>query len=135
MEEKFVPKFEVNSKPVSQSEPPKVVPEKVKESDKKEHGGLTVNCDKPVNEDEPVKKTAETGPAAKEAEPVKPDETEKATLFSLKTDTYHAWVTQNGDNWYQSNLELAGGSTYFWPAGSPEEAEQLLAYHIRNQKL
>lgn len=149
MEEKFVPKFEVNSKPESKDkptskiEPVKVDPSKSKESDKVEHGGLTVNCDKPANEDVPDKKTADTGVAAKTEpakqdipdEPAKQDEPKKSGFYSLKTDTYHAWVTQNGESCFQANLELVGGSTYSWSAESPEEAEQILAYHVKNQKL
>ena len=73
----------------------------------------------------------------KAPEPAKaevPKAPEPAPLFSVKTNAYSAWVTQNGEKSYLANLEV-GGSTYNWPAGSTSEAEALLKYHIANQKL
>lgn len=60
---------------------------------------------------------------------------EPAELFSIKTDTYSAWVTQNSDKSFLANLELTGGSAYNWPAESASEAEEILKHHITNQKL
>lgn len=74
-------------------------------------------------------------PKAPEAAPGPSKAPEPVKLFSVKTDTYSAWVTQNGEESYLANLEIAGGSAYNWPAESPKEAEALLKYHISNQKL
>lgn len=71
-----------------------------------------------------------------DVKPVEPaKQPEVAKLYSAETSTYKAWVTQVGDKTYQANLELSTGSAYSWPAQSAQEAEELVKYHVTNQKL
>lgn len=89
-----------------------------------------VTAPEPAPAPEPEKPKAEPEPALA---PEKPKADTK--LFEVNTDTYKAWVTKNSDTSFLANLELAGGSAYNWSAGSASEAEDLLKYHIANQKL
>lgn len=132
MEEKPVTPIEDNSKSEPKGKattPPPVISkaEPVKET----HGGLTVNCDKAAGEDKPEDNKPEDKSIDQPQAP-KPD---SKTLFSVKSNNYHAWVTQHGEKSFMANLELVGGSSYNWPASSASEAEALLRYHIINQKL
>lgn len=68
-------------------------------------------------------------------EVVVPDVPEIVGLFSVKTDTYNAWVIRNSETSYKANLVLAQGSAYDWDASTHEEAESILQYHIVNMKL
>jgi len=68
-------------------------------------------------------------------EVVVPDVPEIVGLFSVKTDTYNAWVIRNSETSYKANLVLAQGSAYDWDASTSEEAESILQYHIVNMKL
>lgn len=133
MDEKATPKPEAKAKAVEAEVKPKPKPEPI-----------VINAE-PAKAPEPAPAPAMPiePPSAPEPpkaevpapEPEKPKAPEPAKLFSVKTDTYSAWVTQNGEKSYLANLELTGGSAYNWPADSAKEAEALLQYHIANQKL
>jgi len=147
MDEKPTPKPEAKAKAVEAEVAPETKPEpivikaepllEVKDS----NGETLLKVEAPVpampieppSAPEPPK--AEVPAPEPEKAPELPKAPEPAKLFSVKTDAYSAWVTQNGDKSFLANLELTGGSAYNWPAGSASEAEELLKYHIANQKL
>jgi len=139
MDEKATPKPEAKAKAVEAEVKPEPIVIKAEPAapllEVKDSNGetlLKVEAPAPEPAPEPVKVEEVKAP---EPEKVAPKAPEPAPLFSVKTDTYTAWVTQNGDNAYLANLELTGGSVYNWPATSAKEAEALLKYHIANQKL
>lgn len=125
MDEKPTPKPEDKSNAVEADVAPETKPEPI------------VIKAEPVKAPEPVPAPAMPiePPSAPEPVKVEAPAPEPAKLFSVKTDAYSAWVTQNGDKSFIANLELTGGSAYNWPTGSASEAEALLKYHIANQKL
>lgn len=129
MDEKPTPKPEAKAKAVEAEVAPETKPEPI------------VIKAEPVKAPEPAPAMPIEPPSAPEppkAEVPAPEpkkSPELAELFFVKTDTYIAWVTQNGDKSFLANLELTGGSAYNWPAESAREAEELLQYHIANQKL
>ena len=139
MDEKATPKPEAKAKAVEAEVAPETKPEPIvikaepaapllEVKDAK--GETLLKVEAPAPEPEKVEEP-------KAPEPVKaevPKAPEPAPLFSVKTNAYSAWVTQNGEQSYLANLEV-GGSAYNWPAGSASEAEALLKYHIANQKL
>lgn len=131
MDEKATPKPEAKAKAVEAEVAPETKPEPIV---MKAESAKAPEPVAPAPEPEKVEEPKAPEPApAPEPEPAKAPE--PAKLFSVKTDAYSAWVTQNGDKSYLANLELTGGSAYNWPAGSASEAEELLKYHIANQKL
>lgn len=131
MDEKPTPKPEAKAKAVEAEVAPETKPEPV------------VIKAEPVKAPEPVPApampieppSAPEPPKVEAPEPEKVEAPEPAKLFSVQTDAYSAWVTQNSDKSFLANLELTGGSAYNWPASSASEAEELLKYHIANQKL
>jgi len=128
MDEKATPKPEAKAKAVEAEVAPETKPEPIVIK------AEPVKAPEPVPAPEPAK--VEEVKAVEEVKvPEPPKAPEPAKLFSVKTDAYSAWVTQNGDKSFLANLELTGGSAYNWPASSASEAEELLKYHIANQKL
>jgi len=128
MDEKPTPTPEAKAKAVEAEVAPETKPEPIVIK------AEPVKAPEPVPAPEPAK--VEEVKAVEEVKvPEPPKAPEPAKLFSVKTDAYSAWVTQNGDKSFLANLELTGGSAYNWPAGSASEAEALLKYHIANQKL
>jgi hypothetical protein len=91
---------------------------------------------KPEPKPEPIVVKAESAaPAPAPAKVEAPAVEASSELFSAKTPAYSAWVSKNSEESYYANLELVSGSAYSWPATSASEAEELLKYHITNQKL
>jgi len=128
MDEKPTPTPEAKAKAVEAEVAPETKPEPIVIK------AEPVKAPEPVPAPEPAK--VEEVKAVEEVKvPEPPKAPEPAKLFSVKTDAYSAWVTQNGDKSFLANLELTGGSAYNWPASSASEAEELLKYHIANQKL
>ena len=137
MDEKATPKPEAKAKaveaevaPETKPEPIVIKAEPVKAPEPVPAPAMPIE---PPSAPEPPKVEAPAPEPEKAPEP--PKAPEPAKLFSVKTDAYSAWVTQNGDKSFLANLELTGGSAYNWPASSASEAEELLKYHIANQKL
>jgi hypothetical protein len=139
MDEKTTPKPEAKAKAVEAEVAPETKPEPIViKAESAKAPEPVAPAPEPEKVEEP--KAPEPAlpiepPSAPEPAPEPPKAPEPAKLFSVKTDAYSAWVTQNGDKSYLANLELTGGSAYNWPAGSASEAEALLKYHIANQKL
>ena len=131
MDEKPTPKPEAKAKavaaevaPETNTEPIVIKAEPVKASEPEPAPAPPIE---PPSAPEPPKAEVPAPEPEKSPEP--------AELFSIKTNTYSAWVTQNSDESFLANLELTGGSAYNWPAKSASEAEEILKYHIANQKL